>query len=98
MQKQDIVEYLRTNKERVYRQYGVEFVALFGSFARDEANEDSDIDILYRVDTKKKLSMFKYLELLQHLENFFKRKIDLVRYEKLKPRLKNYIQKDLTYV
>ncbi len=98
MQKEDILNYLKTNKEKFYRQYGIEFIGLFGSFARDEANEQSDIDIVYTIDEKQKLSIFKYLEILQRLENFFNKKVDLVRYEKLKPRLKSYIQKDLTYV
>ena len=42
--------------------------------------------------------MFKYLKLTKQLEDFFHKKIDLVRDETLKPQVKNYIQKDISYV
>jgi len=98
MKKQDILSYLRSNQEYYNNKFGVHFIGLFGSFARDEANNNSDIDILYKIKKDKKLSMFKYLELNKQLEEFFHKKIDLVRDEKLKPQIKNYIQKDIAYV
>lgn len=98
MEKQDILNYLKSNQEFYYNKYGIEFIGLFGSFARDEANEDSDIDILYKIEKDKKLSMFKYLELNKLLEDFFHKKIDLVRNEKLKPQIKSYIEKEIVYV
>jgi hypothetical protein len=42
--------------------------------------------------------VFKYLKLNSLLEEFFGRKVDLVRDEIIKPQIKNYIQKDLIYV
>ena len=98
MQKKDILNYLKSNQEYYYKQFGVQFIGLFGSFARDEANENSDIDLLYKIEKDKKLSIFKYLKLHKQLEDFFHKKIDLVRDEKLKPQIKSYIQKDLAYV
>ncbi len=98
IQKQDILNYLKSNQEYYRNQFGVQFIGIFGSFARGEANEDSDIDILYKVEKDKKLSIFKYLKLNRQLEDFFNKKIDLVRDEKLKPQIKRYIQKDLSYV
>jgi len=98
MHKQDILNYLKSNQEYYYNQFGVKFIGLFGSFARDEANDDSDIDILYKIEKDKKLSMFKYLKLTKQLEDYFQKKIDLVRDETLKPQIKSYIQKDISYV
>ncbi len=98
MQKQDILNYLKSNQVYYQNRFGVKFIGLFGSFSRNEAREDSDIDILYKIEKNKKLSMFKYLELNKHLEDFFHKKIDLVRDETLKPQIKSYIQKDITYV
>ena len=40
----DILQFLRDNKERFAEQYGVTKIGLFGSFARDEATEESDVD------------------------------------------------------
>lgn len=98
MQKQDILNYLKSNQDYYYNQFGIKFIGLFGSFARDEANDNSDIDILYKIEKDKKLSMFKYLKLTKQLEDFFHKKIDLVRDETLKPQIKSYIQKDISYV
>ena len=98
MNKKDILDYLKSNKEKYSNQYGVKFIGLFGSFARDEADEKSDIDILYEIDENKKLSMFKYLKLINDLENSLHTKIDLVRTGTLKPQIKNYIYRDLVYV
>lgn len=98
MYKQDILNYLKSNQEYYHDQFGVQFIGLFGSFARDEANENSDIDILYKIEGNKKLSMFKYLKLIKQLEDFFHKKIDLVRDETIKPQIKGYIQKDISYV
>jgi len=98
MQKQDILNYLKSNQEYYNSKFGVHFIGLFGSFARDEANNNSDIDILYKIEKDKKLSIFKYLELNKQLEEFFHKKVDLARDEKLKPQIKEYIQKDIAYV
>ena len=98
MNKQDILNYLQSNQEYYYNQFGIQFIGLFGSFARNEANDNSDIDILYKIEKDKKLSIFKYLKLTKQLEDYFNKKIDLVRDETLKPQVKNYIQKDISYV
>ena len=98
MDRQYILDYLKSNQERYTKQFGVKFVGLFGSFARDEADEKSDIDILYEIEENKKLSMFKYLKLISELENSFHKKIDLVRKATLKPQIKGYIYQDLVYV
>ena len=98
MQKQEILNYLKSHQEYYYNQFGIRFVGLFGSYAREEADEKSDIDILYKIDKDKKLSIFQYLKLNKQLEDFFRTKIDLVRDETLKPQLKQYIRKDITYV
>mgnify|MGYP000084269348 CR=1 FL=1 len=98
MYKQDILNYLKSNQEYYHDQFGVKFIGLFGSFARDEANDNSDIDILYQIEKDKKLSMFKYLKLTKQLEDYFHKKIDLVRDETLKSQIKNYIHRDIAYV
>ncbi len=98
MQKESILNYLKLNQEYYYDQFGVQFIGIFGSFARNEATDNSDIDILYKIGKDKKLSMFSYLKLVKQLEDFFHKKIDLVRDESLKPEFKSYIQKDISYV
>jgi predicted nucleotidyltransferase len=98
MNKNDILKYLKQEQPYFYNTFGIKFIGLFGSFSRGEQTEDSDIDILYEIDKGKKLSMFKYLKIASQLEAFFHQKIDLVRKDTLKPKLKEYVDKDLIYV
>ena len=98
MDKQDILEYLKSQQEQYSKKFGIKFIGLFGSIAKDEADEKSDIDLLYEIEKDKKLSMFSYLKLISELEKIFHKKVDLVRETTLKPQIKDYIYKDLTYV
>ncbi len=95
MHKKEILNYLKSNSDYFYKRYGVECIGVFGSVARDEANENSDIDILYKIAKDRKLSLFNYLKLTKQLEEYFQKKIDLVREQALKPQLKKYIQNDI---
>jgi len=98
MKKEDILNYLQQEQNNYYNRFGITFIGLFGSYARDEANKRSDIDILYEIEPNQKLSLFKYLELINELEKSFHKKIDLVRKSTLKPQIKKYILQDLVYV
>jgi len=98
MNKQEIIDYLQRQQPYFYNTFGIKFVGLFGSFSRGDETKESDIDILYEIEKDRKLSMFKYLKVASQLENFFHKKIDLVRIDTLKPTVKEYIDKDLIYV
>ena len=98
MNKNEIIDYLQKQQPYFYANFGIRFVGLFGSFSRGDETKNSDIDILYKIDKDKKLSMFKYLKIASQLEDFFHKKIDLVREETLKPTVKKYIDRDLIYV
>ena len=60
----EVLDYLKTHQNFYFEKYGIRFVGIFGSVARNEANKDSDIDILYTVEKDRKLSLFDYLRLL----------------------------------
>jgi predicted nucleotidyltransferase len=98
MTSNEILQYLQSKQAYFRDNFGIEFVGIFGSFSRGEATEKSDIDILYKIKKDTKLSMFSYLKINTLLEEFFHRKVDLVRDETLKPTVKEYIEKDLMYV
>ena len=51
MNKKDILNYLKTHQAYYRKQFGVQFIVIFGSFSRDDANANSDIDILYKIAT-----------------------------------------------
>ena len=98
MNKNDIINHLQEQQLYFHNTFGISFIGLFGSFSRGDETKDSDIDILYNIDKGKKLSIFKYLKIASQLEDYFHKKIDLVRVDTLKPRVKKYVARDLIYV
>ena len=98
MNKKQIIAFLRSQRESYCQRFGVVFVGLFGSVAREEATKESDIDILYEIEEGKKLSLFAYLKLVGELERTLHQKVDLVRLSTLKPTLKSNIRQDMIHV
>jgi predicted nucleotidyltransferase len=73
-------------------EHGYARVAVFGSVARHEAREDSDIDLLVEVPTG--TSSFGFLRFKQLIEQVLGRKVDLVSYGGLKARLDDDIRRE----
>ena len=87
---EDILKILTEQKQYLVQNFGVEEIALFGSYARGEENEESDIDIL--IQFKEGYKTFdNYMELKFYLEELFGKTVDLVIKSAIKPRLKPYI-------
>jgi len=96
MNKQEIIEFLVSHKQELYERYGVTRIGLFGSYARDEAEEDSDIDIAVEIESNNKYRSFFGLK--RHLEENLKNKVDLGIESTLKPIAREYILKEIIYV
>lgn len=76
------------------RRLGVRRLGLFGSAARGEATETSDLDFLVEFDRK----MFDaYMDVKELLQRLFGRPVDLVVAEALKPQLKPRILQETVY-
>ena len=71
-------------------------LALFGSCARDEMREDSDIDILVEFD--KSIGLFEFVRLKEYLERFLERPVDLTTPDALKRQLRERILSEAVYV
>ncbi|MHA1283050.1 MAG: nucleotidyltransferase family protein [Promethearchaeota archaeon] len=69
--------------------HDVKKASLFGSIVRDEANKDSDIDIL--IEFKGKKSLLDLVQLKFELEELLNTKVDLLTYNSLHPLLKEKI-------
>ncbi len=67
---------------------------VFGSFSRNEEDENSDIDLLVQFSKDKKITLFYYLRLKNKLENLTGKKIDLVEAGQLKNFAKDSFAKD----
>lgn len=85
---------IREGAVPILRSAGVTRSAVFGSAARGEMNEKSDIDIVIELDPQKKFSLFDLVRLERRLEDIFGRKVDVMTRRSLYPPLRTYIEKD----
>ncbi|MDE5848663.1 MAG: nucleotidyltransferase domain-containing protein [Muribaculaceae bacterium] len=67
---------------------------LFGSFARGEEKENSDIDILVSFDDQAKVSLLRHAGMLCDLEDLLKRPVDLVNELSLYPEVRETVNND----
>lgn len=101
--KEKILETLRKEHPYLMEKYGVEKIAIFGSFSKDLQRKRSDIDVL--VELERPLGL-DFVELAYHLEDVLGRKVDLATFDCFKnsfknPRYKHIaedIEKSLIYV
>jgi predicted nucleotidyltransferase len=70
------------------------YIGLFGSYARNEESNDSDIDILYEFDGLK-LSLFDLMDIEATLQNKLHKKVDLVSRKFLNKHIKSSVESDL---
>lgn len=75
----------------VLKKYGVQKASLFGSMARNEGDNLSDIDLLIEPPNGMGLS---FISLKHELEDALQKKIDLISYKSLNKHLKPYVLKD----
>ena len=95
MSPQDILNILREYKNQVAEQYGIQEIGLFGSIARDEATEKSDVDIVIRV---RKPDLFLLAGIKSDLEERLNRSVDIVTYrETMNQFLKKRIDLEAVY-
>jgi len=87
---------LAEHRERI-RSLGVRRIGVFGSFARGEEREESDIDILIEFEEGGR-SFDTYMDLKFFLEDLFGRKVDLVDRDAIKPALAPHILRSVRYV
>ena len=93
--KTSILNYLNEHYSEFKTKYNVEQIGLFGSYARDEANKDSDIDIF----VKMKPSLFDMAAVKDQIESDLHKKVDIIREHKnIKPFFLKMIYKDLINV
>jgi len=95
-EKQKVLDTLENFKKYNAEKYGIESLALFGSYSRGEQNEESDVDVLISL---KSPSLYKYAEIKAALESVLKLSVDLVSAKAMKKDgFNKEISKDLIYV
>ena len=92
----DCINKLTAFKEESGKQFGITKIGIFGSVARQENTEDSDIDIVVEVEQPTLSLMY---ELRERLKALFKCNVDLVRFRpSLRPLFKSNIINETIYV
>lgn len=92
LNRESVLAELRQLKPELSRRYGVNRLALFGSFARDEAKAESDIDVVIEIDEP---DLFTMVHIKEMFEKDFQRPVDVIHYRPLMNRfLKSRIERD----
>jgi len=76
MTKETIIDFLHKNRENFLNKYQISNIALFGSYARGENRQDSDVDIAIETPLS---DYFKLYDFKEELEKYFNRKVDVIR-------------------
>lgn len=86
------IDEIRQKAAPLLKRAGVTRSSVFGSVARGEARDDSDIDLL--IEFERKMTLLDLVGLEQDLEDVLGRKVDIVTRRSIYPPLKKYIEKD----
>jgi predicted nucleotidyltransferase len=89
MKRNDVLRILQKERQQLVNQYNISTLSVFGSVARDDARQDSDVDIL--VEFSQPIGLFQFIELQQRLESLLGSKVDLGTPRSLKPRIKEQV-------
>jgi len=73
----------------ILKKYGIIKAGLFGSYAKNENTENSDVDILVEIGSP--ISLLEYVKIKLELEDSLNKKVDLVEYQAIKTRLEKNI-------
>lgn len=84
------LHYLRSRIIEILKRNKIKRAGIFGSYVRDEQNENSDVDILVEVSDKK-MSLMGFAGIKVDLEEALRKKVDLVEYKLIRPELKKRI-------
>ncbi|MBI3777088.1 MAG: nucleotidyltransferase domain-containing protein [Gammaproteobacteria bacterium] len=96
LQRAEALAVLKRHKAEFERVYGVTVLGLFGSAARDEATDASDVDVVLRM---REPDLFSLVHIKDTLQQAFGRGVDVVHYrERMYAYLKQRIDQEAVYV
>jgi hypothetical protein len=93
---EEIVNILKKELPIIKDKYGVKTIGIFGSYVREEQDENSDLDLL--IQFEKPIGLFKFIALEDYLTEKVGIKVELVTEDALKPLIKPQVMKEVVYV
>jgi uncharacterized protein len=96
MNRDSTIRALADVKPELVRRFGVARLALFGSVSRNQATQDSDVDIVVRFDGP--ATSARYFGVQFFLEDLLGRPVDLVSEKAVRPELRAHIEQELVDV
>jgi len=94
--KQEILEELQELKPVLDEKFGIEKFAVFGSVAREEETQESDLDVA--IISMREKNYFIMIEAMQFLKQKLHREVDMGFFDAMRPFIKKQIAKDMIYV
>jgi predicted nucleotidyltransferase len=96
VKRDDVLRILRAHRAEIEQRFGIRQMALFGSFARDEATEESDVDLaILQMDRP---NLWTIAEAMGYLRDLLQKEIDIGRWESIRTYYRQMIEKDLIRV
>jgi len=96
--REEILAFLHQNKSTIFSNYHLSKIGLFGSYARGDADAESDVDIVFDFAQSPEDVYLLKSRLRTYLSSAFGRTVDLAREKYLKPYAKDAILKETLYV
>ncbi len=92
---QEILDYLKKYKALKKDEYSINKLGIFGSYARGDAHDGSDIDVVVDFD---KPDLFNQVGIMQELREKFNTEVDVIAlWKRMNPKLLSRIQRDAIY-
>jgi predicted nucleotidyltransferase len=96
--REKIIEFLKSNRKTLEEQFFVEKIALFGSYARNEQTETSDIDLLVSLNKNTPNIHESKQGLRKYIGQYFNCSVDIASEKYLKPYIRDEILREAVYV
>ena len=96
MNRAEVLAMLRTHKPALAERFGVTELALYGSFARDQAADHSDVDVLVEFDTPPDWKT--YFGAVAYLEDLLGRPVDMATISEVRKEIRPFVERDAVHV
>ena len=93
MNKSEVLKKLKLSKKEM-KQFSVKDLYLFGSYAREEAQDQSDLDILVEFEPEAQIGLFAFAKLRRRLSELLGRDVDLVTRDAIHPEMRDEILRE----